>query len=81
MTFNLGYQSGLLLFFFLQGIIFCILILKKGIETENRSAYWLSGFIFLCCLYICPWMFGHAGWYAMDGYRDVLFLSRFSTIF
>lgn len=44
MKFNLGYQSGLLLFFFLQGIIFCILILKKGIETENRSAYWLSAF-------------------------------------
>ena len=44
MKFNLGYQSGLFLFFFMQGIIFCILILKKGIETENRSEYWLSAF-------------------------------------
>lgn len=81
MKFNLGYQSGLLLFFFLQGIIFTVLILKKGVETENRSAYWLSAFIFLCCLYICPWMFGHAGWYATDGYREVLFFVPFQHYF
>lgn len=73
MAFYLSYKSITLLFFFLQGIIFSFILLKKGVELEKKSSIWMSFFTFLCCLYISPWMFGYAGWYGIDGYREILF--------
>ena len=78
---DFNYQSNFLLFFFLQGLIFAFLLLKKGIEHENQASKWLSLFIFLCCLYIAPWMLGHLNWYAMDGYREFLFFVPFQQFF
>ena len=73
MRFDFGFYSSLLLIFFSQGIIYGILLLIKAFQNNNKSNYWLSIFIFLCSLYIAPWMLGFAGWYDNQPYRDILF--------
>ncbi len=73
MLFHFGFYSSLLLISFSQGILYSFLLLIKAIRTENKSNYWLSLFIFLCSLYIAPWMLGFAGWYDNQPYRDILF--------
>lgn len=73
MHFHFSFYSSLLLIFFSQGILFTLLLWYKGWLCTNRSHYWLSAFIFLCSLYIMPWMLGHAGWYSLQPYRDLLF--------
>ena len=73
MLFQFGFYSSLLLITFSQGIIYSILLLFKGFKTENKSNYWLSFFIFLCSLFVAPWMLGFAGWYDNQPYRDILF--------
>ena len=70
-----------LLFFFIQGLVFAVLLLRKGILHSSQSSKWLSLFILLCCMYITPWMTGHAGWYAKDGYSDFLFFVPFQQLF
>jgi AraC-like DNA-binding protein len=77
MLFQFGFYSSLLLITFSQGIIYSLLLLKKAIQTENKSNYWLSLFVFLCSLYIAPWMLGFAGWYDNQPYRDILFYLPF----
>lgn len=73
MAFHFGPKSTLLLFFFIHGILFSALLLVRALRDESRSSRWLSLFIFLCSLYIAPFMLGYADWYALDGYREVLF--------
>ena len=79
--FQFGFYSSVLLISFSQGVIYSILLLKKAVQTENKSNYWLSLFIFLCCLYIAPWMLGFAGWYDNQPYRDFLFYMPFQHLF
>lgn len=81
MLFQFGFYSSLLLISFSQGIVYSILILAKAIRTTNSSNYWLSLFVFLCSLYIAPWMLGFAGWYDTQPYRDVLFYFPFQHLF
>ncbi|MEZ5042084.1 MAG: AraC family transcriptional regulator [Saprospiraceae bacterium] len=81
MPLSFYYKSAILLFFFVQGNIFAILLLRKGIEHAHNASKWLSLFVFLCCLYITPWMLGHEGWYAVDGYREFLFFVPFQQLF
>jgi AraC-like DNA-binding protein len=81
MLFQFGFYSSLLLISFSQGIIYSVLLLVKAIKTENKSNYWLSLFIFLCSLYIAPWMLGFAGWYDNQPYRDILFYTPFQQLF
>jgi AraC-like DNA-binding protein len=73
MLFQFGFYSSLLLVTFSQGIIYTVLLAMKGFQTENKSNYWLSFFIFLCTLFVAPWMLGFAGWYDNQPYRDILF--------
>jgi AraC-like DNA-binding protein len=63
MPFVFSRYSGLLLIFFVHGLIYALLLLHRGIRDDKASDRWLSGFLFLCILYICPWMLGFAGWY------------------
>ena len=56
-------------------------MLVKAIRTENKSNYWLSLFIFLCSLFIAPWMLGFAGWYDNQPYRDFMFYMPFQHLF
>jgi AraC-like DNA-binding protein len=73
MFFDLNFQSVPLLIFFVNGLIFSVLLLKKGLETDSNACLWLSLFVFLCSLYLCPWMCGHARWYFVEPYRQLLF--------
>lgn len=81
MLFQFGFYSSLLLITFSQGIIYSFLLLIKAIKTENKSNYWLSLFIFLCSLFVAPWMLGFAGWYDNQPYRDFLFYTPFQHLF
>lgn len=80
MLFNFGFYSSLLLITFSQGIIYSFLLLIKGFRTETNSNYWLSLFIFLCSLFVAPWMLGFAGWYDNQPYRDFLFYMPFQHL-
>lgn len=81
MHFEFGFYSSLLLISFSQGLVFSFLLLIKGLKTERTEYYWLSAFIFLCCLYVAPWMLGFAGWYDNQPYRDILFYTPFQHLF
>jgi AraC-like DNA-binding protein len=81
MQYDFNFYSSVLLITFSQGIIFSVLLLKKGFETDTKSNYWLSFFVFLCSLYIAPWMLGFAGWYDNQPYRDFMFYMPFQYLF
>ncbi|MGL2963130.1 helix-turn-helix domain-containing protein [Flavobacterium sp. RSB2_4_14] len=81
MYFSFGFYSSLLLITFSQGIIYSFLLLKKAIQTETKSNYWLSLFVFLCSLFVAPWMLGFGGWYDNQPYRDFLFYMPFQHLF
>ncbi len=81
MHYDFNFYSSLLLIFFSNGLLYCVLLLKKGILNDNRSNKWLSFFIFLCSLYIAPWMLGFAGWYDNQPYRDILFYIPFQHLY
>lgn len=80
MLFKFNFYSSILLISFTQGIVYSFLLFAKAIKTENKSNYWLSLFILLCSLYIAPWMFGFAGWYDNQPYRDVLLYIPFQHL-
>jgi AraC-like DNA-binding protein len=63
MPFVFSRYSGLLLIFFVHGLIYALLLLHRGIRDDKASDRWLAGFLLLCILYISPWMLGFAGWY------------------
>ena len=81
MQYDFNFYSSLLLITFSQGIIYSGLILKKAIRTENKSDYWLSLFVFLCSLFVAPWMLGFAGWYDNQPYRNFMFYVPFQQLF
>jgi AraC-like DNA-binding protein len=81
MHFDFGFYSSVLLISFTQGIIYSVLLLIKAIRTESKSNYWLSLFVFLCSLFIAPWMLGFAGWYDNQPYRDFMFYMPFQHLF
>ena len=81
MHFHFSFYSSILLLFFLQGILFSALLLKKAIVQNEKANRWLAGFIFLCSLNIVPWMLGHAGWYSLQPYRDIMFYLPLQNFF
>lgn len=81
MLFQFGFYSSLLLIPFAHGIIYSILLFIKAFKTENKSNYWLSVFLFLCSLFIAPWMLGFGGWYDNQPYRDLLFYTPFQQLY
>jgi AraC-like DNA-binding protein len=81
MLFQFGYQSSLLLIFFVHGLVYSCLLFRKGSINETRSDKWLGLFLVLCILYIAPWMLGFAGWYDNQPYRDILFYIPFQHLY
>ncbi|WP_299768246.1 helix-turn-helix domain-containing protein [uncultured Dokdonia sp.] len=81
MFFGFGPKSSILLIFFFHGIVFSFLLLKKGIQSDIKSSKWLSLFVFLCTLYITPFMLGYANWYSEPPYRQILFFIPFQQLF
>ncbi len=80
MFFDFNLKSSLLLIFFVHGVVFTLFLLHKYFRTKNKAAGWLAAFIFLCCLYIFPFMTGYAGWYSGGVYRDTLFYFPFQQL-
>ena len=81
MVYDFNFYSSLLLITFSQGIVYSFLILIKAIQTENKFNYWLSLFVFLCSLFLAPWMLGFAGWYDNQPYRNFMFYMPFQNLF
>ncbi len=81
MHFGFGFKSSTLLIFFIHGVIFTLLLCYRGFRNEQKSSLWLAGFIFLCTLYITPFMLGYSGWYGLDTYREILFFVPFQQLF
>ncbi|MBB6004267.1 AraC family transcriptional regulator [Arcicella rosea] len=81
MLFNFNLKSSILLIFFVHGIVFSLLLLKKGVQHQSKESFWLSLFIFLSSLYIAPFMLGYAGWYSKQPYRDIMFYIPFQQLF
>lgn len=76
MPFEFNRYSGLLLVFFVHGLVYAFLLLRKGFKNDRASDKWLSLFLLLCILYIAPWMLGFAGWYEGEtclGCRNFMF--------
>ncbi|MBX2878019.1 MAG: AraC family transcriptional regulator [Saprospiraceae bacterium] len=71
--FNYAVQNIILLFFVFNLLIGATVLLFRAIKYDLRPEAWLSILLFLCALYITPWMLGHAGWYTKPIYRDILF--------
>lgn len=71
--FGFNEKSSSLLIFFFHDIIFSVLLLRNGFKTGHTASKWLSLLLFLCALYITPYMFGYAGWYGKDLTADILF--------
>jgi AraC-like DNA-binding protein len=81
MLFDFNRYSSLLLIFFVHGLVYAILLYRKGIIKETTADKWLSFFLLLCILYITPWMVGFAGWYDAQPYRDILFYIPFQHLY
>lgn len=79
-TFAFNEKSSLLLIFFFQGMVFSFILLRKGIVQQNSSNKWLSFLLFLCSLYIAPYMLGYANWYAKKLTADILFFVPFMQV-
>jgi AraC-like DNA-binding protein len=79
MQFDFNVRSGMLLLFFIAGITYSMLLALRGRRNDSVADKLLSLFLILCCLFIFPWMVGHAGWYdgANGPYRDILFYTPF----
>ncbi|PQJ15376.1 helix-turn-helix domain-containing protein [Aureicoccus marinus] len=73
------YSSNLLIFFF-HGLLFTLLVLRNGILYKSRASYLLALLLFLCTLYIMPYMLGYAGWYGCCWTRETLFFVPFMQV-
>lgn len=79
--FDYNEKSSVLLIAFFHAIVFSGLLLKQGIREDKKHSKWLAVFIALGGLYICPFMFGYAGWYSVKSYREFLFFVPFQQLF
>jgi AraC-like DNA-binding protein len=79
MLFEFNVRSGMLLLFFIAGLVYSALLGIRGQKNDTASDKLLGIFLLLCCLFIFPWMVGHAGWYngANGPYRNILFYTPF----
>ncbi len=73
MRYEFNFYSSILLIFFVHGLVYSVLLFRKGIVNENVSDKWLAIFLLLCSFYIAPWMLGFAGWYDHQPLRDIMF--------
>lgn len=81
MYFEFNRYSGLLLPFFIQGLLFAILLFFRG-RNENRTSDWLLGWLLLLnAIKIASWMLGFAGWYdSHNAYTSFMFYFPFNNV-
>lgn len=56
-------------------------MIDRSKRYTDRSSRWLALILFLVAMYLVPWMLGHQGWYAKDGYREFLFFVPFQQFY
>ncbi len=78
--FNFLEKNSTLLIFFFNGIVFSLILLKKGIQHKHSASKWLSLLLFLFAMYITPFMLGYSGWYGNDTTREILFFIPFMQV-
>jgi AraC-like DNA-binding protein len=81
MRYDFNFYSSILLIFFVHGLVYAVLLFRKGIINEHVSDKWLAAFLLLCSLYIAPWMLGFAGWYDHQPLRDIMFYVPMQLLF
>ncbi len=69
----------MLLLFFIAGCTYALLLALRGRRNDSLADKLLAVYLVLCCLFIFPWMVGHAGWYNGENgpYRNILFYTPF----
>lgn len=80
MVFDFNEKSALLLIFFFHGIVFSILLIRKGYLYQSNSSKWLGLLLFLYALYIVPYMLGYALWYSGGITREIMFFVPFMQV-
>ncbi|UYZ60660.1 helix-turn-helix domain-containing protein [Hymenobacter latericus] len=79
MLFDFSPYSSLLLPFFVQGIVFGVLLLLRSWCLEEPADRWLGLLILLYTANVAQWMLGFAGWYdAHNAYSTFMFYFPFS---
>ncbi|AYA36757.1 AraC family transcriptional regulator [Hymenobacter oligotrophus] len=79
MLFEFSPYSSLLLPFFVQGIVFGVLLLVRSWRLEEPADRWLGLLILLYTANVAQWMLGFAGWYdAHNAYSTFMFYFPFS---
>lgn len=63
MTFTFSAYSGLLLPFFLQGVVVSVVLLTRGRRQGTPSDGWLALLLLLHTVRLAQWMLGFGGWY------------------
>lgn len=71
MDFYLSWYTVPLLFGFLQGIVYIILLLVRGFRQERLADKLLAGVLLLLAMRISQWMLGYAGWYDRHNWESI----------
>lgn len=80
-VFNFGLKSTSLLVIIIQLLILVLLFSSRKWKYNYFPDQWLAAILFIIALFLFPWMLGHAGWYAHDGYREFLYYFPFHHYF
>lgn len=81
MNFHFSEHSSPLLFGFLQGIIYSILLLTRGYRKDRLSDKLLAGVLLICSFEIAQYMLGFGGWYdSRDQYSTFMFYFPFHNL-
>jgi len=81
MHFYFSEHSAPLLFGFLQGIIYSILLLARGHRKDRLSDKLLAGVLLVCSFEIAQYMLGFGGWYdSRDRHSTFMFYFRFHNL-
>lgn len=79
-AFYFNEKSSPLLMFFVHGLVFSFLLIRKGVLQKRSSHKWLSLLLFLTSMYIAPYMFGYSNWYGGGYSRKVMFFVPFMQV-
>lgn len=81
MHFEFNFYSSLLLPFFIQGVLFAILLFYRSKKDDRLSDCLLGWLLLLNAIKIAYWMLGFANWYdTHDGYTSFMFYFPFSNV-
>ena len=81
MNFHFSEHSSPLLFGFLQGIIYSVLLLTRGYRKDRLSDKLLAGVLLVCSFEIAQYMLGFGGWYdSRDRHSTFMFYFPFHNL-